>query len=102
MKCNTFFRKIFLLNVVALVALFLPMLLQAGEPVLGKAFIDGTGPGWKTLGQDDFININCDPETWTSVSRSRKDDWCGTGDLKFRVKYDGDFHISNTSLNMIY
>ena len=30
-----------------------------------KAFIDGTGPGWKTLGEDDFQNVNCDKETWT-------------------------------------
>src|SRR5262245_38602098 len=30
-----------------------------------KAFLDGTGPGWKTLGQDDFINVNCNPDTWT-------------------------------------
>src|SRR3954469_21968341 len=29
-----------------------------------RAFIDGTGPGWKTLGEEDFANVNCDPETW--------------------------------------
>ena len=32
----------------------------AGE----KAFIDGTGPGWRALGSGDFLNVNCDPETW--------------------------------------
>jgi len=30
-----------------------------------KAFIDGTGPGWKQLKADDFENANCDPDTWT-------------------------------------
>jgi hypothetical protein len=30
-----------------------------------KAFLNGTGPGWKALGQGDFINVNCHPETWT-------------------------------------
>ena len=26
--------------------------------------IDGTGPGWKELGESDFTRANCDPETW--------------------------------------
>lgn len=30
-----------------------------------KAFIDGNGPGWRALGESDFVNVNCDPETWT-------------------------------------
>ena len=30
-----------------------------------KAFIDGNGPGWKTLGEADFENGNCDADTWT-------------------------------------
>ena len=32
---------------------------------LPKAFIDGTGPGWRELGEPDFVNVNCDPGTWT-------------------------------------
>jgi hypothetical protein len=32
---------------------------------LPKAFIDGTGLGWKQLGADDFVNVNCDKDTWT-------------------------------------
>ena len=36
------------------------------EPAsLPKAFVDGTGPGWKALGEEDFVNVNCDPETWS-------------------------------------
>jgi hypothetical protein len=30
-----------------------------------KAFVDGTGLGWRTLGGEDFENVNCDPSTWT-------------------------------------
>ena len=30
-----------------------------------KAVIDGKGPGWRALGGDDFVNVNCDPDTWT-------------------------------------
>ncbi len=30
-----------------------------------KAFIDGTGPGWKQLTGDDFVNVNCAEDTWT-------------------------------------
>jgi hypothetical protein len=36
------------------------------EPTaLPKACIDGTGPGWRVLGEDDFTAVNCAPETWT-------------------------------------
>lgn len=28
------------------------------------ARIDGTGPGFKALGQADFVNVNCDADTW--------------------------------------
>jgi hypothetical protein len=31
---------------------------------LKKALIDGNGPGWKVLGEADFVNVNCDPDTW--------------------------------------
>lgn len=38
----------------------------AEEPAaLPRAFIDGSGPGWRALGEADFVNVNCDPDTWT-------------------------------------
>jgi hypothetical protein len=36
----------------------------ADEPV-SKAFLDGSGPGWQALGEADFENVNCAPDTWT-------------------------------------
>ncbi len=35
------------------------------SPAPPKAFVDGTGLGWKELGEQDFTHVNCDPETWT-------------------------------------
>lgn len=38
----------------------------ADEPSgLPRAYLDGTGPGWRALGEDDFTRVNCDPDTWT-------------------------------------
>ena len=35
------------------------------EAVLPKAFLDGvSGPGWVALGEKDFAQVNCDPETF--------------------------------------
>lgn len=31
---------------------------------LPRAFVDGTGPGWKALGKEDFTEANCPPETF--------------------------------------
>ena len=34
-------------------------------PSIPRAFVDGTGPGWRTLGEADFVTANGDPDTWT-------------------------------------
>jgi hypothetical protein len=36
----------------------------AEESALPKAFVDGNGPGWRTLAKDDFVNVNCAADTW--------------------------------------
>jgi hypothetical protein len=47
---------------VALIAIAM----AADEPgTLPKAWIDGTGSGWRALGEDDFTAVNCAAETWT-------------------------------------
>jgi len=37
----------------------------ADDAPLPKAFIDGNGPGWKALGEEDFVNVNCAADTWS-------------------------------------
>ena len=37
----------------------------ADDPKLPQATIDGTGPGWRELGESDFTNVNCEPTTWS-------------------------------------
>jgi hypothetical protein len=37
---------------------------EAAPPALPKAFIDGTGPGWREWTLEDFVNVNCDSDTW--------------------------------------
>src|SRR5262245_21733171 len=37
--------------------------LQSGAAVT-RAFIDGTGPGWRTLSETDFAGVNGNQDTW--------------------------------------
>ena len=36
-----------------------------GQTNLPRAFVDGSGPGWTALGEDDFVNVNCADDTWS-------------------------------------
>jgi hypothetical protein len=49
-----------------LVGVSLPIHAADAEEVadLPKATIDGNGPGWKALGERDFVAVNCNPDTW--------------------------------------
>jgi hypothetical protein len=38
---------------------------MADEPAAPRAFVDGTGPGWRALGEEDFVPVNGNPDTWT-------------------------------------
>ena len=40
------------------------MAARADETQLTKATIDGNGPGWRALGEQDFENVNCAADTW--------------------------------------
>ena len=40
----------------------LPVVAQA--PAAPRAFMDPSGPGWRTLGPDDFAPVNGYPDTW--------------------------------------
>lgn len=41
-----------------------PSVRGGDENAAPKAFVDGTGPGWQVLGEADFVNVNCDADTW--------------------------------------
>jgi len=45
--------------------LVLVLALRSGAQEPPRAFIDGTGPGWRTLGESDFAGVNGNPDTWT-------------------------------------
>jgi hypothetical protein len=47
----------------ALVVLTFSPRSSAQEPP--RAFVDGTGPGWRTLGESDFAGVNGNLDTWT-------------------------------------
>lgn len=52
--------------VLAALSISLPgMAADDNAPTSPRAFIDGTGPGWRTLTEADFTAVNCKPETWT-------------------------------------
>lgn len=40
---------------------------DAPQAELPKAVIDGNGPGWRVLSLDDFVNVNCAPDTWSTA-----------------------------------
>ncbi len=40
-------------------------LIASSDVPLKQAVIDGTGQGWRPLGGEDFVNVNCEPDTWT-------------------------------------
>ncbi len=55
-----------LLRLILSVGLLAPIAAAAEEPTdLPAAEIDGTGPGWRSLGEADFVDVNCGPETWS-------------------------------------
>jgi hypothetical protein len=55
------------LAIVAISILATAPVVAQEEKALPKAFIDGMGPGWKPLGAGDFVNVNCDENTWSWV-----------------------------------
>jgi hypothetical protein len=38
---------------------------DGNSAAIPRAFIDGAGPDWRALGEDDFVNVNLDDDTWT-------------------------------------
>jgi hypothetical protein len=55
-------------GLIALATLLLSQRSPAGDDSseLRKAFVDGRGPGWRTVTLDDLVNVNCDADTWSA------------------------------------
>ncbi len=66
MKSVELSRVPFLRSIVALgILTCISISVAQDSPVVTKADIEGTGPGWKPLVEADFKNVNTDPDTWT-------------------------------------
>ncbi len=51
---------------IAIVSLLVLAVAWAQDVItLPRAFIDGSGPDWKELTEQDFAHVNGDPETWS-------------------------------------
>jgi 3-keto-disaccharide hydrolase len=58
-------RHLGILAGIGIMSAFVSLALSADPPASPpRAFIDGTALGWKTLGADDFVNVNCVEDTW--------------------------------------
>ncbi len=45
---------------------------------------------------------SCEPETWTSVPRSRSDSWCGTCDAQFGATYDNGWSVDSPEASCLH
>ncbi|MGH9836233.1 MAG: family 16 glycoside hydrolase, partial [Blastocatellia bacterium] len=61
----SFARILSLVGVLLLAAFYLRSGFGQEPQNLPKAFIDGVGPGWRSLGEQDFAHVNGNPDTWT-------------------------------------
>ncbi len=58
-------RSILTLSLVGLFVSIAASTARADDLTLPKATIDGVGPGWRALGEADFVNVNCSTDTWS-------------------------------------
>jgi hypothetical protein len=59
------YRRMLLLSLSSCLFLVSPSFVRGQDQAPPRAFIDGTGPGWRLLGEEDFVNVNCDADTWS-------------------------------------
>ncbi|MDZ4859508.1 MAG: DUF1080 domain-containing protein [Candidatus Hydrogenedentes bacterium] len=65
-RCQFVVTLTFILCLLGVVTLYTPGAEAADETAgLPKACIDGEGPGWRALGEEDFTNVNGNPDTWS-------------------------------------
>ena len=57
------------------------------KPSTPRAFIDGTGPGWKTLTETDFAGVNGNADTWMWKDNILESTGTPIGVLRTRQKF---------------
>ena len=75
--------------------------LRGQVTVMGQKTADGfsfRGDGFGVAGG----GFDCDPGTWTTVRRSRKDSWCGTGDASFTATYKNGWDVGSPKTSAIH
>jgi hypothetical protein len=65
MNRASFFRALALIGVLFISPLFFGLNTAQEQQKSARAFIDGAGPDWRSLGEADFANVNGRPDTWT-------------------------------------
>jgi len=55
------------------------------------------GSGWGAAGVGW-----CSPSSWTSVAKSRRDSWCGTGDAQFGAHYNNGWTIDKPTTSAVH
>jgi len=58
-------RPIPSLKIAAVLTMVAATVAADGPSIATRAFVDGTGPGWRALGRADFADVNLAPDTWT-------------------------------------
>ncbi|MBT9554376.1 MAG: hypothetical protein IV100_00050 [Myxococcales bacterium] len=49
------------------------------------------------------VGLDCDPETWTTIGRSRDDKSCGTGDASLSLTFDdGDWTVPSPNVSAVH
>jgi hypothetical protein len=51
-------------GILLLAILSIQLSLAQDPQSLPRAFVDGMGPGWRPLEEEDLTNVNCRPDTW--------------------------------------
>ena len=64
MKVSPFVRGLSSAGIFILLAINYPSGFGQQPQNQPRAFIDGSGLGWRPLGEQDFTNVNCYADTW--------------------------------------
>jgi hypothetical protein len=69
------------------------------------AFLEKAGENVKFKGEGFAVagaGVKCDPETWTTVAKSRDDKGCGTGDASVSLTWNGKWNVPKPSVSAVH